>query len=59
MSNDTELRQLVRDFFRILDIEEESDEGKIFRPTYISSCRVLDAEKLGNILERMKEIVKE
>jgi hypothetical protein len=59
MTTDTELKQLVRDFFRILDIKEESEEGRIFSPTYISSCRVLDGARLSEILARMKEIVKE
>jgi len=57
MEND--LKQLVRDFFDILDVKEESDEGRVFCPTYISSCRAVDGAKLNEILSRMKEIVKE
>jgi len=54
-----ELKQLVREFFRIMDIVEESDEGKVFRPNYISSCRALDGAKLSDVLTKMKYIVKE
>lgn len=53
----TTLPELVLEFFRILDIEEESEEGRLFRPTYISSCRALDSFRLGQVLERMKALV--
>jgi len=49
------LEELVSDFFDILDIEEETDNGKRFKPNYISSCRVFDAHKLENILGKMKQ----
>ena len=52
-----DLKDLVRRMFAILDIEEESDSGKVFNPTYISSCRSHDADQLDVILERMKAIV--
>jgi hypothetical protein len=53
---ENELKTLVKEFFRILDIEEESDEGRLFHPTFITSCRVLDQVKLNKTLARMKEI---
>lgn len=56
MTNEEELKQLVREFFRILDIVEESDEGRVFRPTTITSCRAVDGPKLDAILKRMKEL---
>lgn len=52
-----DLKDLVRRMFAILDIEEESDSGRVFHPTTISSCRCMDAQKLEVILERMKAIV--
>lgn len=52
-----DLKDLVRRMFAILDIEEESDSGKVFHPTYISSCRSHAADQLDVILERMKAIV--
>ena len=54
-----ELKELVKEFFRILDIVEETDEGREFRPTYISSCRAIDGAKLNTVLSKMKEIVKD
>ena len=54
-----ELKELVREFFRILDIVEETDEGREFRPTYIVSSRALDSAKLDTVLLKMKEIVKD
>jgi hypothetical protein len=59
MTNEEELKQLVRDFFRILDIVEETDEGRPFRPTNITSCRAMDGAKLNDILKRMKELAGE
>ena len=59
MNTEEELKALVRDFFAVLDIVEESDSGRIFHPTYISSARTTDAIRLDKILNRMKELVKE
>ena len=52
-----DLKDLVRRMFAILDIEEESDSGRVFHPTYITSCRAGDAAQLEVIFERMKAIV--
>ena len=49
-----DLKTLVLRMFEILDIVEESDSGREFHPTTISSCRAGDAAKLELILERMK-----
>ena len=60
MNNElNELKELVKEFFRILDIKEESDEGRLFSPNYISSCRSMDGVKLDAILRRLKELVKD
>lgn len=45
-----ELRELVR----LLTLEEESDSGRRFHPTTISSCRCMDLDKIGKILEKYK-----
>jgi hypothetical protein len=45
---------LVRELFRLLDIKEETDEGRAFHPNRISSCRAMDAEKLGQVLKELK-----
>lgn len=56
----TDLKELVRDFFAILDIVESNDEGsRDFHPNCISSCRVFDSHKLNAIIPRMKELSRE
>ena len=51
-----EVKELLRELFRMLDTVEESGEGNEFRPTYIKSCRVVHGAKLDKILPRLKEI---
>jgi hypothetical protein len=53
----TELEQLTHELLKYLNKEEESDSGHQFRPNYISSCRVLDGQRMGKILKRMEELV--
>jgi hypothetical protein len=45
---------LVKELFRLLDITEETDDGRVFHPNQISSCRALDAEKLNKVLIELK-----
>ena len=52
-----DLKTLVLRMFAILDIVEESDSGREFKPTYVASCRAGDAAQLEVIFERMKAIV--
>ena len=52
-----DLKDLVRRMFAILDIEEETDDGRPFHPNRFSSCRVYDAQKLEVILERMRALI--
>ena len=52
-----ELIGLCKELMSILNKIEESDSGREFRPTYISSCRILDSTKLNIILPRINEIV--
>lgn len=52
-----ELKLLVKRFFDILDVKEESDSGREFSPVFISCCRVLLGEELNKILSRMKELL--
>ena len=51
-------KELLREFFEILDKTEESDSGRAFHPTAITSVRVMDAKRLNEILSELKEIVK-
>ena len=53
----TKLQTYLEDFFILLDKTEETDEGRVFRPNRISSCRVQDGQKLENLLRLMKATV--
>jgi hypothetical protein len=50
---------LVRELFVLLDKTEETDEGRVFRPNRISSCRALDAEKLEQVLKDLKNVLED
>lgn len=50
------LEDCVKLLFEILDAKEISDEGRKFRPTYITSCRVWDSHRLGKLLPKMKAL---
>jgi hypothetical protein len=54
MINDAEARLLAQEFFNLLDKVEESDGGRLFHPTTITSCRVVDAKRLNEILPTLK-----
>ena len=53
--NKEQVKSDLKEFFRILDIQEESDSGTIFNPVFISCCRVHLHQKLDQILSRLKE----
>ena len=50
---------LVRELFVLLDKTEETDEGRVFRPNKISSCRALDAEKLEQVSKELKNVLED
>ena len=50
---------LVKELFRLLDITEETDDGRVFHPNRISSCRAADAEKLNQILFELKQTMQD
>ena len=51
------LKQLVKELFYYLDMTEESDSGRVFHPTIITSCRVHDQQALNEILKQLKQEV--
>ena len=55
--NKESLEDLIKNLFFYLDKEEESDFGRIFKPNYITSCRAVDGEKIGKILQKMRVLV--
>lgn len=50
---------LVKELFRLLDITEETDDGRAFRPNQIYSRRALDAEKLNQVLVELKRTLED
>ena len=49
----------LKEFFRVLDKKETSDNGVTFSPNYISSCRVLDGIILNKVMAALKETLNE
>jgi phage gp29-like protein len=47
----------IRELFALLDITEQTDDGRYFRPNVIHSRRALDAEKLEQVLRKLKKWV--
>jgi hypothetical protein len=56
-SEEKSLKDLVKQFISILDITEESDSGRSFHPTQITSCRTMDLQKIGDLIEDMRKAV--
>jgi len=50
---------LVKELFRLLDITEETSEGRVFHPNRISSCRLLDGEKLEQVMKELKNTLED
>jgi hypothetical protein len=53
------MKALLKEFFALLDITEQTDDGKYFKPNKIYSSRALDAEKLNKVLSKLKSIVED
>ncbi len=52
------LQECVQSFLQILKIQEESDSGRVFHPTTISSCRAYDLERINTLLNQMDGLSK-
>ena len=50
---------LVRELFRLLDITEQTDEGRYLRTNVIHSRLVMDAEKLEQVLKDLKNVLED
>ena len=50
------LVDLCQELIGYLEAMEESDSGRQFHPTTISSCRCMVAARLGEIIPEMKSI---
>jgi hypothetical protein len=52
-----ELQTLVKLFFEdYLDVQEESDSGRVFNPIHVSCTRAMMTEPLAKLLIRMREL---
>ena len=47
---------LVKELFVLLDRTEETDDGRVFHPNQISSCRAMDSMKLEKVLTALKHV---
>ena len=55
MNQPDELKECVKELFeKYLNRREESDSGRMFAPIYVSCCRALMTEPLGELLERIR-----
>jgi hypothetical protein len=45
---------LIEQLFAMLDKTEETDDGIVFHPNQLRSCRATDTEKLNKILAELK-----
>lgn len=53
------MRELLKEMFDILDVVEVSDEGNEVRPNKFVSCRAMDGERLGQILNKLKQKIED
>ncbi len=54
-----ELKERVNDLFtKYLDVQEESDSGRMFHPISISCCRAMKLKPLGELIDRLRELSK-
>ena len=51
--------RLIKQLFALLDITEQKDDGRDFHPNIIRSSRALDAEKLEEILGKLRGYINE
>ena len=54
---DASLEDVVREFLKVLNRQEESDSGTMFRPNHITSCRINDMTRLAYLLDEMQRKV--
>ena len=54
MISEQEAKSLFQEFLNILEEEEESDGGVVFKPVQIHSCRVMKTLRIDKIFEELK-----
>jgi len=52
------MEELITSLFKdFLDVTEESEQGKMFHPTFITTVRVLKVEPLNKLMAELKATV--
>jgi len=51
------LKESIQSLLQILRIQEESDNGRMFFPNVIHSCRSCDLERINILLNRIEAII--
>ena len=52
------MKTTYREFYSLLNKVELSDQDVEFRPNYIASCRVMDTQRMIELLQQMNELAK-
>ena len=52
-----ELKKLVGELIKTFEIVEVSDSGVEFHPNKITSCRVMDTEKITSLIKEIKTLI--
>jgi len=52
-----DMEDAIKQLFALLDITEETDDGRTFHPNTVRSCRAMDAVKLDQVLCKLKKWV--
>ena len=50
---------LVKELFRLLDLKEETDDGRVFRPIQISCSREMDRLQFEKVLVELKRTLED
>jgi hypothetical protein len=53
----TKLKEAAQGFLQLMDIQEESDSGRVFHPNTITSCRAHDLNQIRLFLDQMKLLI--
>lgn len=51
----TNQKHMIAQVFALLDVTEETEDGRVFHPNKIRSSRALDAEKLDALLAELRD----
>jgi hypothetical protein len=53
-----ELIDILKELIDLLEYTEESDEGRVFHPTYFSTCRVEHQERFNKLFKKIKKVTR-